>query len=82
MNQRTDPSDPIHLDPDQLKSLGEIIDGLKKDIIVPKRRSATESAEAANNQPDSLSVQIDASAREYVDFSYGTNSGAMAETFV
>lgn len=82
MNRKIDPSNPINLDPDQLKSLEEIIDGLKKDIIVPRRRrSGMGSAEAENNQPDSLSVRINASAREYVDFSYGTDSGAMAETF-
>ena len=81
MNRKIDPSNPINLDHDQLKSLEKIIDGLKKDIIVPKRRSGTGSAETENKQTDSLSVQINASAREYVDFSYGTNSGVMAETF-
>jgi len=81
MNQKIDLSNPIHLDPDQLKNLEEIIDGLKKDIIVPQRRSGTESTEVENKQHDSLSVQINASAREYVDFSYGTNSGAMADSF-
>lgn len=82
MNRKTDPSNPINLDPDQLKSLEEIIDGLKRDIIVPRRRrSGMGSDEVENKQPDSLSVRINASAREYVDFSHETNLGAMADSF-